>query len=129
MVSRQQDDGVRGMACGPRTSRGAHVRTEYSPGTSRRRGARPPHVALRGLAVCALWLATLPLRHSGSEARLGLDVVLALAGWWAVRPGRRQGGELFGEHGHWTSLVIALPVGFGIAAAVELWHLLRGAGA
>lgn len=83
----------------------------------------------RGLAVCALWLATLPLRHSGGEARLGLDVVLALAGWWAVLPGRRQGGELFGEHGHWSSLVIALPVGFGIAAAVELWHLLRGTGA
>lgn len=83
---------------------------------------------IRGAVVCAVWLATLPLRHSGPEARLGLDVLLALGGWWAVVPGRRLGGELFGEHGHWTSLVIALPIGFGIAAAAELWHLLRGTG-
>jgi hypothetical protein len=33
---------------------------------------------------------------------------------------------LFGEHGHRTSLIIALPIGFAIAPAAELWHLLRG---
>jgi hypothetical protein len=38
------------------------------------------------------------------------------------------GDEMFGEHGHWTSLIIALPIGFGLAAAAELWHLLRGSG-
>jgi hypothetical protein len=81
---------------------------------------------LRGLAVCAVWLATWPLRPSGAEIRLGLDVLLALGGWWAVLPGRRAGGKLFGEHGHWSSLVVALPIGFAIAAAAELWHMLRG---
>jgi hypothetical protein len=83
---------------------------------------------LRGVAVCALWLATWPLRHSSGEMRLALDVGLALAGWWAMLPGRRAGGKLFGEHGHWSSLVVALPIGFAIAAAAELWHLIRGGG-
>ncbi len=83
---------------------------------------------IRAVAVCALWLATWPLRSSGGEARLGLDIALALGGWWAVLPGRKAGGKLFGEHGHWSSLVIALPIGFGIAAAAELWHLIRGGG-
>ncbi|MFL5494120.1 MAG: hypothetical protein ACJ8DJ_03490 [Gemmatimonadales bacterium] len=74
-----------------------------------------------------------PARRAAERAalttttRLGLDAILAAAGWWAVLPGRRQGRSGFGEHGHWTSLLIALPVGFGIATAVELWHLLRGA--
>jgi len=81
---------------------------------------------IRGLAVVAVWLATWPLRPSGEEMRLALDVGLALAGWWAVLPGRRAGGRLFGEHGHWSSLVVALPIGFAIAAAAELWHMLRG---
>jgi len=83
---------------------------------------------LRALVVCAVWLGTLALRHRGAEVRLGLDLVLAAAGWWAAAPGRRTGGPLFGEHGHWSSLVIALPIGFGIAAAAELWHLIRGTG-
>lgn len=82
----------------------------------------------RALVVCAVWIATLSLRHSGGEARLGLDLILAAGGWWAVLPGRRAGDKLFGEHGHWTSLVIALPIGFGIAAAAELWHIIRGTG-
>jgi hypothetical protein len=83
---------------------------------------------LRALAVCAVWLATWPLRRSGGEVRLGLDLALALGGWWAMRPGRQAGGRLFGEHGHWSSLVPALPIGFAIAAAAELWHLIRGGG-
>jgi hypothetical protein len=81
---------------------------------------------IRGLAVVAVWLATWPLRPSGPEMRLALDIVLALGGWWALLPGRRAGGKLFGEHGHWSSLVVALPIGFAIAAAAELWHLVRG---
>ena len=83
---------------------------------------------IRGIAVCAAWLATWPLRQTSGEMRLALDVVLALAGWWAMLPGRRAGGKVFGEHGHWSSLVIALPIGFAIAAAAELWHLMRGGG-
>ena len=83
---------------------------------------------LRALAVCAVWIATSPLRSQGGEVRLALDVALALAGWWAVLPGRKAGGKLFGEHGHWSSLVVALPIGFAIAAAAELWHLVRGSG-
>lgn len=81
---------------------------------------------LRAALVCAVWLATWPLRHQGGEMRLGLDLVLTLAGWWAMLPGRRDGGKLFGEHGHWSSLVVALPIGFGIAAAAEAWHMIRG---
>jgi hypothetical protein len=65
-------------------------------------------------------------RDSGPEMRFGLDLLLAVGGLWAAAPGRRAHGPLFGEHGHWTSLVIALPIGFGIAAAAELWHMLRG---
>ncbi|HEV2084404.1 MAG TPA: hypothetical protein VGR09_04930 [Gemmatimonadales bacterium] len=83
---------------------------------------------IRALVVCAVWLATWPLRHAGGGVRLGLDVLLALVGWWAVLPGRRSEDKLFGEHGHWTGLVIALPIGFGIAAAADLWHLIRGGG-
>jgi hypothetical protein len=83
---------------------------------------------IRASVVCALWLASWPLRHAGGGVRLGLDLLLALGGWWAVLPGRRSRDKLFGEHGHWTSLVIALPIGFGIAAAAELWHLIRGGG-
>jgi threonine/homoserine efflux transporter RhtA len=83
---------------------------------------------IRAAAVCAIWLATWPLRHASGEIRLGLDLALAAGGWWAILPGRRTGGHVFGEHGHWSSLVIALPIGFGIAAAAELWHLLRSAG-
>ena len=81
---------------------------------------------IRALIVCAAWLATLPLRPTGGDVRLGLDIVLACAGWWAVLPGRRAGGKLFGEHGHWSSLIVGLPIGFAIAAAAELWHLIRG---
>ena len=81
---------------------------------------------VRAAIVIVLWLVTLPLRHRGAEFRLGLDLVLAALGWWAMWPGRRRGGPLFGEHGHWTSLVVALPIGFAIAAAAELWHMLRG---
>lgn len=58
--------------------------------------------------------------------RLGLDLLLTGGGLWATIPGRRERGPLFGEHGHWTSLIIALPIGFGIAALAEAWHLLRG---
>lgn len=83
---------------------------------------------VRALVVCAVWIGTLSLRHLGPSVRLGLDLVLAAAGLWAAAPGRRTGGPLFGEHGHWTSVIIALPIGFGIAAAAELWHLLRGGG-
>jgi hypothetical protein len=82
--------------------------------------------AWRTLLVCLLWIATWPLRPYGPPARLALDALLALAGWWAVHPGRRQGGPLFGEDGHWTSVLIALPIGFAIAALAELWHMLRG---
>jgi hypothetical protein len=81
---------------------------------------------VRALVVCAAWIATLWLRSSGPEMRLGLDLLLAVGGLWAAAPGRRVHGPLFGEHGHWTSLLIALPIGFGIAAAAELWHMLRG---
>lgn len=81
---------------------------------------------VRAGIVCAVWLATWTLRHISGEVRLGLDLVLMLAGWWAMQPGRRAGGKIFGEHGHWSSLVVALPIGFGIAAAAELWHLIRG---
>ena len=83
---------------------------------------------VRGLIIGVIWLATVPLRHSGPFVRLGLDLVLAMGGLWAAAPGRRAGGPLFGEHGHWTSLIIALPIGFGIAGAAELWHLIRGTG-
>ena len=83
---------------------------------------------IRAAVVCAVWLATWPLRHVGGEVRLGLDLALTLGGWWAILPGRRAGGKVFGEHGHWSSLVIALPIGFGIAAAAEVWHLIRGGG-
>ena len=86
------------------------------------------HLSIRAAVVCAVWLATWPLRHVGGEARLGLDVALTLGGWWATLPGRRAGGKVFGEHGHWSSLVIGLPIGFGIAAAAEVWHLIRGGG-
>jgi hypothetical protein len=81
---------------------------------------------IRAAIVCAVWLATWSLRHTGPSVRLGLDLILAGGGLWAAAPGRRASGRLFGEHGHWTSLIIALPIGFGIAAAAELWHLLRG---
>ncbi len=83
----------------------------------------------RMLIVIAVWLATWTLRQNGAMTRLGLDAILTAASWWAVLPGRRQGGSAFGEHGRWTSLLIALPVGFGIATAAELWHLLRGGAA
>jgi hypothetical protein len=83
---------------------------------------------VRGLVVCAVWLATLSFRASGPEARLGLDLLLTGGGLWAVAPGRKAHGPLFGEHGHWSSLVVALPIGFGIAAVVEVWHMLRGEG-
>jgi hypothetical protein len=81
---------------------------------------------VRALVVCAVWLATLSLRDTGPEVRLGLNLLLTGAGLWAAAPGRKAHGPAFGEHGHWSSLVIALPIGFGIAAAVELWHMMRG---
>jgi hypothetical protein len=81
---------------------------------------------VRALIVCAAWIGTWSLRDQGASMRLGLDLLLTAGGLWAAAPGRVRGGKLFGEHGHWTSLVIALPIGFGIAAAAELWHMLRG---
>jgi len=83
---------------------------------------------VRALVVGAVWVATLSLRSLGPSVKLGLDLVLAAGGLWAAAPGREAGGPLFGEHGHWTSLIIALPIGFGIAAVAELWHLIRGGG-
>jgi hypothetical protein len=83
---------------------------------------------IRAAVVCAVWIATWSLRGQGPSVRLGLDLVLTAAGLWAAAPGRRTGDPVFGEHGHWTSLIIALPIGFGIAAAAELWHMLRGTG-
>jgi hypothetical protein len=84
--------------------------------------------AIRALLVLAAWRATWPLRLHGGASRLALDAGLALLGWWAIVPGRRAGARLFGEDGHWTSLLVALPIGFAIAAAAEAWHLLRPAG-
>src|SRR6185295_15556343 len=55
----------------------------------------------RAALVLLLWVATMRLRHHGAEVRLGLDLVLTAAGLWAIWPGRRRGGPLFGEHGHW----------------------------
>lgn len=81
---------------------------------------------VRAAVVCALWAATLPLRADGGLTRLELDVALTAGGVWAVLPGHHKGGKLFGEHGHWSSLVVALPIGFGIAALAEIWHLWRG---
>jgi len=90
-------------------------------------GARTHRTSLiRALVVCAAWLGTWWLRPGGPAVRLGLDLLLTGGGWWATLPGRREGGSLFGEHGHWTSLIVALPIGFGIAALAELWHLLHG---
>lgn len=83
---------------------------------------------VRALVVCAVWVATLSLRASGPEVRLGLNLLLAGGGLWATAPGRKAHGKLFGEHGHWSSLIIGLPIGFGIAAAAELWHMMRGDG-
>jgi hypothetical protein len=82
----------------------------------------------RSAVVILLWLATWPLRVHGAPIRLALDAGLALLGWWAILPGRRAGHRLFGEDGHWTSLLVALPIGFAIAAAAGAWHLLRHAG-
>lgn len=81
---------------------------------------------VRALVIGAVWLATLSLRSRGEEVRLGLNLLLTAGGLWAAVPGRRAHGARFGEHGHWSSLIIALPIGFGIAAAVELWHMVRG---
>jgi hypothetical protein len=55
---------------------------------------------IRAAIVCAVWLATWSLRQHGPSVRLGLDLVLAGGGLWAVAPGRRASGRLFGEHGH-----------------------------
>jgi hypothetical protein len=108
---------------GPMTS-------ELQPATGRSVDLAPAHRTslVRALVVCAVWVATLSLREVGPSVRLGLDLVLTAGGLWAAAPGRRAGGPLFGEDGHWTSLVIALPIGFGIAAAAELWHMLRATG-
>ena len=68
-----------------------------------------------------------PCRFGAAVRRFGsFDLLLAAGGLWAAVPGRRAHGGRFGEHGHWSSLIIALPIGFGIAAAVELWHMVRG---
>jgi hypothetical protein len=61
-----------------------------------------------------------------SDAAASVDPSPAHRDSGPVAPGRTVHGPLFGEHGHWTSLVIALPIGFGSAAAAELWHMLRG---
>ena len=82
---------------------------------------------VRALVVCAAWLATWPFRHSrGSAVGAGRGAGTR----WLVghAPGTQDGGSIFGEHGHWSSLVVALPIGFGIAAAAELWHLIHGGG-
>ena len=83
---------------------------------------------VRALVVCAAWLATWPFRHSGWKPRDPGRGAGMFGGWWAMLPGRKTGGKIFGEHGHWSSLVVALPIGFGIAAAAELWHLIHGGG-
>jgi len=113
---------------GDMSFRGEPMASELQPATA---GsvylARAHRTSLvRAVVVCAVWVATLSLRDVGPSVRLGLDLVLTAGGLWAAAPGRRAGGPLFGEHGHWTSLVIALPIGFGIAAGAELWHILRG---
>ena len=102
--------------------------TELEPAAGRAiEPARAHRASLaRALVVCAVWIGTWSLRDHGPAMRLGLDLLLTAGGLWAAAPGRRRGGPLFGEHGHWTSLVIALPIGFAIAAAAELWHMLRG---
>ena len=115
---------------GARSFRGEPVTTELQPATGGSVDLARAHRTslVRALVVCAVWVATLSLRDVGPSVRLGLDLVLTAGGLWAAAPGRRAGAPLFGEHGHWTSLVIALPIGFGIAAAAELWHMLRGTG-
>lgn len=104
--------------------------TELPPGSDASADLARVHRTslVRAVIVCAVWVGTLSLRHLGPSVRLGLDVILAIAGLWAAAPGRRTGSPLFGEHGHWTSLIIALPIGFGIAAVAELWHMFRGGG-
>ena len=81
---------------------------------------------IRSAAVVLLWLGTWPLRARGAPVKLALDAALLVLAWWAVRPGHRHGERWFGKHGHWTSLLDALPLGFGIAAAAELFHMVKG---
>jgi hypothetical protein len=102
--------------------------TEPETASARTTEPRRAHRAslVRALIVCAVWLGTWSLREERAALRLGLVLLLTAGGLWAAMPGRRRGGPIFGEHGHWSSLIIALPVGFGIAAAAELWHILRG---
>ncbi len=80
--------------------------TELPPGSDASADLARVHRTslVRAVIVCAVWVGTLSLRHLGPSVRLGLDVILAIAGLWAAAPGRRTGSPLFGEHGHWTSL-------------------------
>jgi hypothetical protein len=102
--------------------------TALQPSSSRTGRARAdppcdPRTCPRGRSGAAHW----PFGTWGRPSDSRLMCSWRLAGR-AAAPGRRAGGPVLGEHGHWTSLIIALPIGFGIAAAAELWHLLRGTG-
>jgi hypothetical protein len=81
----------------------------------------------RALAVIVAWGIAVELRPWGGPIlEIIGDALLALGGWWAARPGTRDGGPEFMKRSHWTS-VLALPMVFGCYYfALDLWRLIRG---
>ena len=93
---------------------GHHHSHRRSPGLARARAGRR----------CGLDRDLLPAPHrqwSAARARSG-----AGGGRLVGNPAGSAGGRPpVREHGHWTSLLVALPIGFGIAALAEIWAARR----
>ena len=93
----------------------------------RRRADAHAKSAWRTLVVLTAWAVAMSLRPAGGpELELLGDTVLAVGGWWATRPGARDGGPQFMRRAHWTSVLI-LPLLLGsYFVAWDFWRLVRG---
>lgn len=83
--------------------------------------------AVRALAVVVAWGVAMELRPlGGATLELAGDVLLAVGGWWATRPGVRAGDPDFMRRTHWTG-VLTLPLLLGsYFVAWDVWRLVRG---
>jgi hypothetical protein len=114
---------------GDMSFRGGPMTSELQPATAGSVDLVRAHRTslVRALVVCALWVATLSLR-TGPSVRLGLDLVLTAGGLWAAAPGGARAAHCSASTATGRAAVSALPDRLGIAAAAELWHILRTSG-
>jgi len=93
----------------------------------RKRAEAQVKSAWRAVIVVTAWAVAMSVRPTGGPVlELGGDALLAVGGWWATRPGAREGGPEFLRRMHWTGALMLPPLLGSYFLAWDLWRLIRG---